>query len=62
VKPLAPVLRRGWLALRAITGDDAYERYLAHCRRAHPDRPPPDRRAFYLAELDRRWRRVNRCC
>jgi uncharacterized short protein YbdD (DUF466 family) len=62
VRPLASALRRGWLALRAITGDDAYERYLAHCRRAHPDRPAPDRRRFYLAELERRWRHVDRCC
>jgi uncharacterized short protein YbdD (DUF466 family) len=54
--------RRFWATLRAVTGDDAYERYLAHCRARHPDRPPLDRAAFYAAELDRRWKQVGRCC
>jgi uncharacterized short protein YbdD (DUF466 family) len=51
-----------WSALRTLTGDDAYDRYLLHLRARHPDRPPLDRQAFYAAELDRRWRQVNRCC
>jgi uncharacterized short protein YbdD (DUF466 family) len=54
--------RPAWSALRAVTGDDAYERYLAHCRRRHPELPPLDRAAFYAAELGNRWQRVNRCC
>jgi uncharacterized short protein YbdD (DUF466 family) len=62
VTALARALRRAWLALRAITGDDAYDRYLEHCRRAHPGRQLPDRRRFYLAELERRWQRIDRCC
>jgi uncharacterized short protein YbdD (DUF466 family) len=48
--------------LRAVTGDDAYERYLAHCRAKHPGTSPLDRAAFYAAELDRRWKQVGRCC
>jgi uncharacterized short protein YbdD (DUF466 family) len=59
---MATVLRRFWVALRAVTGDDAYERYLAHCRERHPDTVPLDRAAFYSAELDRRWKQVSRCC
>lgn len=53
---------RFWSGLRAVTGDDAYERYLAHCSDWHPHAAPLDRAAFYVAELDRRWKRVNRCC
>jgi uncharacterized short protein YbdD (DUF466 family) len=59
---LAAALRRCWEGLRALTGDDAYERYLDHCRERHPGAPPPDRGAFCAAELERRWRQVNRCC
>jgi len=53
---------RLWAWLRALLGDDAYERYLRHCRARHPDAKPLDRRAFYASELDRRWKQVNRCC
>jgi uncharacterized short protein YbdD (DUF466 family) len=55
-------LRRFWSGLRTVLGDDAYERYLRHCRERHPESEPLDRRAFHAAELDRRWRQVNRCC
>jgi uncharacterized short protein YbdD (DUF466 family) len=51
-----------WAGLRSITGDDAYERYLEHCRGRHPGVAPLDRGTFYRAELDRRWKEVNRCC
>ena len=59
-----PVLvwRRWWDGLRAITGDDAYERYLAHRRTGHPDEATLDRGEFYRAELERRWSEPNRCC
>jgi len=55
-------LARGWAWVRRLLGDDAYDRYLAHCRTRHPDRAPLDRGAFYASELDRRWRQANRCC
>lgn len=48
--------------LRRASGDDAYERYLAHCRQHHPQQPLLDRRAFYLAEQERKWNGVRRCC
>jgi uncharacterized short protein YbdD (DUF466 family) len=51
-----------WNALRTATGDDAYERYLAHCARRHPGVAVVSREAFYTAELERRWSGVNRCC
>jgi uncharacterized short protein YbdD (DUF466 family) len=55
-------LARLWAGLRAVLGDDAYELYLRHCRTRHPDAEPLDRRAFYVSDLDRRWKQVNRCC
>jgi uncharacterized short protein YbdD (DUF466 family) len=54
--------RTAWDRLRALLGDDAYDRYVAHRRKRHPSEAVLDRRDFYLAELDRRWARMNRCC
>ena len=48
--------RRTWSIVRALSGDDAYERYVAHCRKHHPEAPTLDRRAFYLREQERRYR------
>ena len=52
-----------WLALRRISGDDAYERYLAHRQSVHPGAPCLGRREFYLDNENRRWSGgVQRCC
>ncbi len=51
-----------WSALRAVLGDDAYERYLKHAREHHVGSKPMDRTQFYRSELDRRWSQINRCC
>jgi uncharacterized short protein YbdD (DUF466 family) len=58
----AKFARSAWAGLRALAGDDAYDRYLAHRRERHPGEAELDRREFYLAELDRRWARITRCC
>lgn len=53
---------RQWL--RALSGDDAYERYLAHWQlhnHAHETRPL-DRKAFYQMEQQRKWSGISRCC
>ena len=47
--------------LRALSGDDAYERYLTHHARAHHG-PPLTRRAFYEEREQRKWSGVSRCC
>lgn len=61
--PALSAVKRAWHALRAITGDDAYERYLAHQSREHPDERPLDRRAFYVREQERRFSGgPTRCC
>lgn len=67
MKPAAwrRVLRRSLLAaigwLRAVSGDDAYERYLRHHARAHAG-PALGRRAFYAEREERKWSGVSRCC
>jgi uncharacterized short protein YbdD (DUF466 family) len=49
----------GWL--RAVSGDDAYERYLTHHARMH-EGPPLSRKAFYEEREKRKWSGVSRCC
>lgn len=57
------LLRDLWWALRALTGDDAYDRYVEHLRTAHPDREPLDRRRFYVLDQQRRFSGgPTRCC
>lgn len=56
-------LRHVWRALRTLTGDDAYERYLAHHLARHGDTPPLGRAEFFRLEQERRWSGgPNRCC
>ena len=57
-------LRRLWSLLREVTGDDAYERYLAHWRAHHSrtNETPLDRAAFCREEQRRKWEGVRRCC
>ncbi len=55
--------RNVWRALRAATGDDAYERYLAHFRTNHAAAETPlSRREFSACETERKWNGVRRCC
>ncbi|MCG3146545.1 MAG: hypothetical protein HONDAALG_04702 [Gammaproteobacteria bacterium] len=52
-----------WRALRTVTGDDAYERYVAHHRLHHGGKGVPMSRAEYFrAEQRRRWDGIRRCC
>lgn len=61
--PGLSALARAWYALRTITGDDAYERYLAHQSRVHANERPLDRRSFYVREQERRFSGgPTRCC
>lgn len=58
------LLKRIYEVLRRMLDDDAYERYLAHWQAAHAHEggAPLDRKAFYKAELERKWSGVRRCC
>jgi len=57
-------VRRIWALLREVTGDDAYERYLAHWRTEHAadGTRPLDRSSFYREEQRRKWDGIRRCC
>jgi uncharacterized short protein YbdD (DUF466 family) len=48
--------------LRQLSGDDAYERYLARHAQAHSDKPPLTRRELFKQEQERKWNGVRRCC
>lgn len=58
------VLHRFWNGVRALTGDDAYERYVEHWRSQHcrDGGAPLDRAAFFREEQRRKWEGVRRCC
>jgi uncharacterized short protein YbdD (DUF466 family) len=56
------VLRNLWCTLRTLTGDDAYEKYCEHHRMHHADEPLLDKRAFYIANQQKKWGGINRCC
>ncbi len=59
---------RNWLrilidAVRRVSGDDAYERYLQHWQTHHADEAGPlDRKTFFRTEQDRKWKGIRRCC
>ncbi|MGO9445370.1 MAG: CstA-like transporter-associated (seleno)protein [Thiobacillaceae bacterium] len=55
-------LRSCWAFVRQISGDDAYERYLAHCAKAHPDESALSRKEFFQREQTRKWDGIRRCC
>lgn len=54
--------RDAWDFLRRLSGDDAYDCYLAHMRRAHPHGVTLSRRDFELDRQQRKWSRMSRCC
>ncbi|MGO4955705.1 YbdD/YjiX family protein [Luteococcus sp. Sow4_B9] len=49
--------------VRGMSGLDAYDRYVAHHRHAHPGQPVLDRGSFYRAKWDDETRNPRaRCC
>ncbi|MDO8293294.1 MAG: YbdD/YjiX family protein [Gallionella sp.] len=59
---LTGALRNLWQAVRQLSGDDGYERYLAHQAAAHPDAPPLSRRAWFALQQQQKWSGIKRCC
>ena len=51
-----------WRAIRRLSGDDAYDRYIAHHSAHHPDEPPLSREAFFKQWQDDKWKGAKRCC
>jgi uncharacterized short protein YbdD (DUF466 family) len=62
LKLCARLLHAGWQALRQVSGDDAYERYIAHMTQQHPGQPPMGRTDYYKFCQEQKWNRVTRCC
>lgn len=67
--PAVAAARRGlrWIRwyVRELTGESAYERYVAHVRHHAPDAPVPGRREFERRRADAREddpRSGFRCC
>lgn len=55
-------LSAGLSLLRGVTGDDAYEKYVAHLRKTRPQEKPVSAEAFFRAQLEQKWNCVNGCC
>jgi uncharacterized short protein YbdD (DUF466 family) len=51
-----------WRFVRQVSGDDAYERYLAHHGEAHATSAPMTREQFYKFRQEQKWDRITRCC
>ena len=60
---LRRAVARAFWYLREVVGENAYEHYLAHQRRDHPDAQVLSRREFGCRRLDRmESARPSRCC
>ncbi|MCH8613369.1 YbdD/YjiX family protein [Arsenicicoccus dermatophilus] len=60
---LASALRTARWYWRGVTGADAYERYVAHLTREHPDAPVPSEREFWRQKYaDQERHPTSRCC
>jgi uncharacterized short protein YbdD (DUF466 family) len=61
-KHLRKILLRCWRALRELSGDDAYERYLTHHATCHAERSPLSRKSYFELQQQHKWDGVKRCC
>jgi uncharacterized short protein YbdD (DUF466 family) len=61
---LAPTrwLKAAWAYLRAVSGDDAYERYVAHHAAEHPGQPLMSPKVYFAERQRQKWTGVTRCC
>jgi uncharacterized short protein YbdD (DUF466 family) len=51
-----------WAAIRQLSGDDAYERYLLHQLSQHPDKTPLSKAEFFKQWQNEKWSGIKRCC
>jgi uncharacterized short protein YbdD (DUF466 family) len=52
-----------WRAIRQLSGDDAYERYLIHHALHHQaDGEPMSKKEFFKQWQDNKWMGIKRCC
>jgi uncharacterized short protein YbdD (DUF466 family) len=50
-----------WQIVRRLSGDDAYERYVANHAKHH-EGMPLSREAYFKQWQDAKWQGVKRCC
>jgi uncharacterized short protein YbdD (DUF466 family) len=55
-------LGAAWRYLRAVSGDDAYERYLVHHAAHHAGEALVTRKKFFSDRQREKWMGVTRCC
>jgi uncharacterized short protein YbdD (DUF466 family) len=55
-------LRKLWRAIRRLSGDDAYERYMLHHDEHHPELAPLSREEFFRQWQESKWKGTKRCC
>jgi uncharacterized short protein YbdD (DUF466 family) len=51
-----------WSYVRAVSGDDAYERYISHHAAKHPEVPLMTRKQYFAERQRQKWSGVTRCC
>ncbi len=56
------LLRKWWDLLGQVMGEGEYARYCEHLRARHPERILPTAEEFYIARLEEKYSRPNRCC
>ncbi|MBK8570014.1 MAG: YbdD/YjiX family protein [Nitrosomonadales bacterium] len=61
VKPFQ-LLSYVWRVIRELSGDDAYERYIAQHTTSSPGITPLTRKDFYLYQQRKKWSGIQRCC
>ena len=59
---LNKLLQQGWRFVRQLSGDDAYERYLAYHVACHPETPPLSRKEYFQHQQQQKWSCIKRCC
>jgi uncharacterized short protein YbdD (DUF466 family) len=62
LKPARSAAIGAWRFMRQASGDDAYERYLAHMARSHPGEPVLRRSEHFRLHQERKWNGIKRCC
>ncbi len=61
-KGVRQFLSSGLTLLRGVTGDDAYEKYIAHMNATAPTETPLSAREFFRAQLENKWTCISGCC
>jgi uncharacterized short protein YbdD (DUF466 family) len=61
-KQVRQFLSSGLSLLRGVTGDDAYEKYVAHLQRTEPALQPLSEKEFFRAQMEQKWSCINGCC